>query len=155
MSATDLFREGQQNKGFRLFAVSQRDYSDAAQWLVIYRSAGRAAQNLHYRGFMKRPDPRKVLCIKRINKNSKVCANGNLPPLENSGFQSTYLQSLALMVSILALTSVKDDIHRITNVQLERKKEYCYVFRTVYKSHTKTAPTNMMILWVQSPKAIK
>lgn len=65
MSATDLFREGQQNKGFRLFAVSQRDYSDAAQWLVIYRSAERAAQNLHYQGSMKRPDPRKVPCIQK------------------------------------------------------------------------------------------
>lgn len=65
MSAVDLFHEGQQNKGFRLFAVSQRDYSDAAQWLVIYRSAGKAAQNLHYQGSMKRPDPHKVLCIQK------------------------------------------------------------------------------------------
>lgn len=65
MSAMDLFHEGQQNRGFRLFAVSQREYSDAAQWLVIYRSAGRAAQNLHYQGSMKRPDPLKVLCFQK------------------------------------------------------------------------------------------
>lgn len=61
---------------------------------------------------MKRPDPHKVLCIQKnkyINKNSEVCANGNLPLWKTLAFNPLIYGGLALMVSILALTSVKED----------------------------------------------